>query len=120
MREDIADDVVLQFKKSSGADVARITSKDGLLNLHSVLRLLSERGVTRVFSEGGPTVAESLLSAGLVDEIILHQGVKPLGRLGKLALTPTAKMTLRDENKYRLMEKRYLGADQMMRYVRVG
>lgn len=120
VREDIADDVVLQFKKSSGADVARITSKDGLLNLHSVLRLLSERGVTRVFSEGGPTVAESLLSAGLVDEIILHQGVKPLGRLGKLALTPTAKMTLRDENKYRLMEKRYLGADQMMRYVRVG
>ena len=76
--------------------------------------------MTRVFSEGGPTVAESLWSAGLVDEIILHQGVKPLGRLGKLALTPTAKMTLRDENKYRLMEKRYLGADQMMRYVRVG
>ncbi|NBT96273.1 MAG: bifunctional diaminohydroxyphosphoribosylaminopyrimidine deaminase/5-amino-6-(5-phosphoribosylamino)uracil reductase RibD [Methylocystaceae bacterium] len=119
VREDIADEVVLRFKKSSGADVARIPSKDGLLNLHSVLRLLSERGVTRVFSEGGPTVAESLLSAGLADEIILHQGVKPLGRLGKLALTPAAKMILRDENKYRLMEKRYLGVDQMMRYARV-
>jgi diaminohydroxyphosphoribosylaminopyrimidine deaminase / 5-amino-6-(5-phosphoribosylamino)uracil reductase len=119
VREDIADEVVLGFKKSSGADVARIPSKDGLLNLHSVLRLLSERGVTRVFSEGGPTVAESLLSAGLADEIILHQGVKPLGRLGKLALTPAAKMILRDENKYRLMEKRYLGVDQMMRYARV-
>ncbi|NBS34282.1 MAG: bifunctional diaminohydroxyphosphoribosylaminopyrimidine deaminase/5-amino-6-(5-phosphoribosylamino)uracil reductase RibD [Methylocystaceae bacterium] len=119
VREDIADEVVLGFKKFSGADVARIPSKDGLLNLHSVLRLLSERGVTRVFSEGGPTVAESLLSAGLADEIILHQGVKPLGRLGKLALTPAAKMILRDENKYRLMEKRYLGVDQMMRYARV-
>lgn len=117
--EEIADEAVLQFKKSSGADVARISSKDGLLNLHSALRLLSERGVTRVFSEGGPTVAESLLFAGLADEIILHQGFKPLGRLGKLALTPAAKMILRDENKYRLMEQRYLGVDQMMRYVRV-
>jgi diaminohydroxyphosphoribosylaminopyrimidine deaminase / 5-amino-6-(5-phosphoribosylamino)uracil reductase len=118
-REDIPDEIILKFKKSTGADVARITSKDGLLNLHSVLRLLSERGVTRVFCEGGPTIAENLLSAGLVDEIILHQGLKPLGRLGKLAVTPVAKMILRDEKKYRLLENRFLGVDQMMRYVRV-
>ena len=62
--------------------LSRIATRDGLIDLTSALRLLADRGVTRVFSEGGPRVAESLLAADLADEVILHTAVKPLGRAG--------------------------------------
>jgi diaminohydroxyphosphoribosylaminopyrimidine deaminase/5-amino-6-(5-phosphoribosylamino)uracil reductase len=80
---------------------------------------LADRGVTRVFSEGGPRVAESLLAADLADEVILHTAVKPLGRAGRLALTPAARAALEDDSRYRLIETRALGADTMTRYARV-
>jgi diaminohydroxyphosphoribosylaminopyrimidine deaminase/5-amino-6-(5-phosphoribosylamino)uracil reductase len=84
------------------------------------LRLLAARGVTRVFSEGGPAVAESLIAHGYADEVILHRGVKPLGRPGKLALTPAARHTLADEHRYRLFQSRRLGADEMTHYIKAG
>ncbi|MFK5004327.1 dihydrofolate reductase family protein, partial [Klebsiella pneumoniae] len=37
----------------------------------SALAALSERGLTRVLCEGGPTVVTRLLRAGLVDELCL-------------------------------------------------
>jgi diaminohydroxyphosphoribosylaminopyrimidine deaminase/5-amino-6-(5-phosphoribosylamino)uracil reductase len=62
-------------------------------------------------------VAESLLAAGLADEVIIHTGFKPLGRPGRPALTPAARAAL--ESRYRMIENRMLGADQMTRYARM-
>lgn len=117
--EDVGEDAARAFAEATGAEVARIPTIDGRLDLLAALRLLADRGITRVFSEGGPRVAESLLVAGLADEVILHKGVKPLGRPGRPALTPAARAALENVSRYRMIESRTLGADQMTRYARM-
>jgi diaminohydroxyphosphoribosylaminopyrimidine deaminase/5-amino-6-(5-phosphoribosylamino)uracil reductase len=115
----VSDEAVKAFEDATGAEVVCIATRDGLLDLTSALRLLAERGVTRVFSEGGPRVAESLLTDDLADEVILHTGVRPLGRAGRPALSAVARAALKDDSRYRLIETRALGADTMTRYARV-
>lgn len=115
----VSDEAVKTFEGATGAEVVCIALRDGLLDLTSALRLLADRGVTRLFSEGGPRVAESLLAADLADEVILHTGVKPLGREGRPALSAVARAALKDDSRYRLIETRALGADTMTRYARV-
>lgn len=52
-----------------GAEVVRVPSRGGLVDLKSVLSYLSKRGVGTLLVEGGPTVHASFLAAGLVDEV---------------------------------------------------
>jgi diaminohydroxyphosphoribosylaminopyrimidine deaminase/5-amino-6-(5-phosphoribosylamino)uracil reductase len=49
---------------------------DGQADLGSVLRRVGELGMLRVFVEGGPGIAASLMSSGLVDIGLLHLGAK--------------------------------------------
>ena len=65
------------------------------------LRALSVRGITRVFSEGGPQVAARLIALGLADEVALITADKPLGRPGVAALDPDARAALLDGSRYR-------------------
>jgi diaminohydroxyphosphoribosylaminopyrimidine deaminase/5-amino-6-(5-phosphoribosylamino)uracil reductase len=116
---DVSEAAASGFTEATGAEVARVPTIDGRLDLLAALRLLADRGITRVFSEGGPRVAESLLAAGLADEVIIHTGVKPLGRPGLPALTPVARAALDNVSRYRMIENRMLGADQMTRYARM-
>ncbi|MEK4033831.1 bifunctional diaminohydroxyphosphoribosylaminopyrimidine deaminase/5-amino-6-(5-phosphoribosylamino)uracil reductase RibD [Methylocystis sp. IM3] len=114
---DVPEEDARAFAHVTGAEVARVPTQEGAVDLLAALRLLADRGITRVFSEGGPRVAESLLTMGLADEVILHKGLKPLGREGRLALTPAARAAL--ERRYRMIESRMLGPDQMTRYARM-
>lgn len=116
--EGITDVAAQRFMDATGAEVARASTIDGRLDILAVLRLLADRGVARIFCEGGPAVAESLIAHGYADEVILHRAVKPLGRPGKRALTPTAREALDDEHRYRLFETRRLGADEMTHYLK--
>jgi len=118
--ETIADAAARDFMDATGAEVARAPTIDGRLDILAALRLLADRGVARVFSEGGPAVAESLIAHGYADEVILHRGVKPLGRPGKPALTPAARQALADGRLYRLFETRRLGSDEMTHYIKAG
>ena len=117
--EAVGEPAARTFERMTGAEVVRVAMFEGRIDLLAALRLLADRGVTRVFCEGGPSVAESLLAADFADEVILHKGVKPLGREGRLALTPVARAALEDPARYRLIETRALGADVMTRYARV-
>jgi diaminohydroxyphosphoribosylaminopyrimidine deaminase/5-amino-6-(5-phosphoribosylamino)uracil reductase len=114
---DVPEEDARAFAHVTGAEVARVPTQEGAVDLLAALRLLADRGITRVFSEGGPRVAESLLTMGLADEVILHKGLKPLGREGRLALTAAARAAL--ERRYRMIESRMLGPDQMTRYARM-
>jgi diaminohydroxyphosphoribosylaminopyrimidine deaminase / 5-amino-6-(5-phosphoribosylamino)uracil reductase len=58
----------------------------GSLDIAAVLRLLAERGITRLMVEGGPTVAAAFLAADLVDEAALLRGPNPIGPDGIDAL----------------------------------
>ena len=84
--------------RARGIEVER--AGDARVDLGEALRLLARRGITRVFSEGGPTVGSALIRAGLADEVLLFTAEKPLGRPGRPALEPDALAALADPARY--------------------
>jgi diaminohydroxyphosphoribosylaminopyrimidine deaminase/5-amino-6-(5-phosphoribosylamino)uracil reductase len=77
-----------------GVEVLRVGESVGPLDLAAVLALLADHGVTRLMVEGGPTLAEGLIAADLVDEAILFHSAKAVGTSGIDALPGAAKTTL--------------------------
>jgi diaminohydroxyphosphoribosylaminopyrimidine deaminase/5-amino-6-(5-phosphoribosylamino)uracil reductase len=103
-----------------GVSIVRVAGdRDGRIDLPSALQALGRRGVTRVFSEGGPRVGSALIAAGLVDEAILFTAQKPLGRPGLMALDGAALSALEDRTRYAEAEISRFGGDEMRRFERL-
>ena len=103
-----------------GVAVERVAlDQEGHVALEQALRALAARGVTRVFSEGGPGVGSRLITLGLADDIVLLTGEKPLGRPGLPALNEEARAAIA-EDRYRLVERAVYGSDDFRRWERVG
>jgi diaminohydroxyphosphoribosylaminopyrimidine deaminase/5-amino-6-(5-phosphoribosylamino)uracil reductase len=103
-----------------GVEIARIeTDSAGRLDLAAALRLLAKRGVTRVFSEGGPTVGSALIAQGLAEEVLLLTALKPLGRPGLPALDAAALARLADRSVYAAPEEAHFGTDELRLYERL-
>ena len=90
----------------------------GGVNLAEALACLAARGMTRIFSEGGPDVASALIQQDLADEVIFFTSAKPLGRAGRAALSPAARRALADPNRYSSAESVDYGPDRMSRWMR--
>jgi len=102
--------------RSRGLDVER--AGEGRVDLGEALRRLARRGVTRVFSEGGPTVGSALISAGLADEVLLLTAEKPLGRPGRPALAAEALAALSHLRRYVEVSGAVYGPDTLRRWER--
>lgn len=74
--------------ESNGATLIQTSEIDGHLDLKAALQALAKKGLTRVLSEGGSTVAAALIEAGLVDELALFSGAVVIGGDGHPALGP--------------------------------
>ena len=61
---------------------------EGLLDLADALGKLAQFGVTRILCEGGGRLAASLVSARLVDEIVLFTAGKAIGADGRPGVGP--------------------------------
>lgn len=106
--------------ESNGVQVVHCRlGADGRLDLLAALRLLSERSLTRVFSEGGPSVGSALIEAGLVDDVALFTNDRPLGRAGTPSLTKSARAVLLEGVRYQAVEDARLGADRLRRFERI-
>ena len=92
---------------------------DGRLKMASVLRLLAERGLTRILSEGGPMVAEALVAADLVDSVTIYTSPEPLGREGIVALRPQLKKALADRKRFFASQPSMSGRDTLVQYTRI-
>jgi diaminohydroxyphosphoribosylaminopyrimidine deaminase / 5-amino-6-(5-phosphoribosylamino)uracil reductase len=90
-----------------------LADADGRVDLHQALRTLAARGITRVFSEGGPKVAARLIALKLADAVALITADKPLGRPGVAALDAQARAALLDDTSYRPVETFAYGPDTM-------
>ena len=101
----------LEISLPNGARVS--VDADGQVDLAEALRSIAVRGITRVFSEGGPRVAARLIALGLADAVVLITAEKPLGRPGVPALGEEARAALADGSRYRLHETTAYGADTM-------
>ena len=81
--------------------------------------MLAQRGITRVFSEGGPRVARELIGAGLADEVVIFTAPKPFGAKGVPVLAADARRKLGQSTHYTLAEDAFAGPDRLRRYLRV-
>ncbi|WP_294539515.1 bifunctional diaminohydroxyphosphoribosylaminopyrimidine deaminase/5-amino-6-(5-phosphoribosylamino)uracil reductase RibD [uncultured Rhodoblastus sp.] len=90
----------------------------GRLDLRAALGVLARRGITRVFSEGGPRVGAALIAQGLADEMLLLTSPRPLGRNGVEALSPESRATLADEASYGVIGRGFFGVDSFTRFER--
>ncbi|MGO9674133.1 MAG: bifunctional diaminohydroxyphosphoribosylaminopyrimidine deaminase/5-amino-6-(5-phosphoribosylamino)uracil reductase RibD [Methylocella sp.] len=103
-----------------GVEVARAPRDEtGHADIGAALLLLAARGVTRVFCEGGPILADALIGRGLADEIILLTSAKLLGREGRDGLGAVSLAALADPARYKGVETRMIGEDRLVRSERV-
>jgi diaminohydroxyphosphoribosylaminopyrimidine deaminase / 5-amino-6-(5-phosphoribosylamino)uracil reductase len=77
----------------------------------AAMRLLAARGITRVFSEGGPSCAEVLVAHDLVDEFALATSSSRLGEPGVPAIGPRLKVALGE--RFRRVAAEQLGPDRL-------
>ena len=79
-----------QWEDFGATSIQTPRGKNNKIDLNAALAELGARGITRVFCEGGGTLAAALLDADLVDTLITMQaglvlGAKGLGAVGALA-----------------------------------
>ncbi len=78
--------------------------------LVAVLKLLAAQGITRLMVEGGPTLAESLIGADLVDELVLFHSAKTVGSDGVDAFNPASLAVL--TQRLKKLESEVVGTDR--------
>jgi diaminohydroxyphosphoribosylaminopyrimidine deaminase/5-amino-6-(5-phosphoribosylamino)uracil reductase len=91
---------------------------DGQLHLGALMQGLGERGLTRVFCEGGGRLAGALLAADLVDEVVTHTAGLALGEEAVAAVGPMGVGALALAPRFRLVEARRIGPDAKARWLR--
>jgi diaminohydroxyphosphoribosylaminopyrimidine deaminase / 5-amino-6-(5-phosphoribosylamino)uracil reductase len=87
-----APDAARSAWQATGATLIDVPETNGHLDLKAALQTLANKGLTRILSEGGSTVAAALVKAGLVDELTMFTGGVLIGSdghpvLGQLLLT---------------------------------
>jgi diaminohydroxyphosphoribosylaminopyrimidine deaminase/5-amino-6-(5-phosphoribosylamino)uracil reductase len=104
--------------REGGAEVIRVpVGPDGRVDLRRALRALADRGLTRLFCEGGPRLAEALASADLLDEVVVVAGAAPLGEPGLPAIGPVLSDAL--QRRFRPCGTETAGPDRLASYERI-
>lgn len=93
---------------------------DGRVDLRSALAAMADKGLTRVFCEGGGGLAASLLREGLVDRLELFQAGKVIGGDGTAAVAPMGINALADAAEFALVGTRQIGADVLNSWDRLA
>lgn len=104
---------------AAGVQVSRVKARAAGLDLADALRVLSERGITRLMVEGGAQVAASFAEAGLVDEVWLLRGPKEIGAGGVAALGALPLSVVTQSPSFRVRASESLDHDALTIYERV-
>jgi diaminohydroxyphosphoribosylaminopyrimidine deaminase / 5-amino-6-(5-phosphoribosylamino)uracil reductase len=97
--------------RALGVEVMRVPNSDGGLDISAVLKLLAERGVTRLMVEGGPRLAAALLAADRIDEAVLFRSAKVVGAGSIDALDGLPLTALTDSPRLMSISSEVVGAD---------
>jgi diaminohydroxyphosphoribosylaminopyrimidine deaminase / 5-amino-6-(5-phosphoribosylamino)uracil reductase len=101
-----------------GAEVLRMASAGGRLDLAAALRRLGERGITRLMVEAGPTLAAAFVNADLVDEAVLLRASESIGVRGIDALQGLPLEALTRSPRLTLIGSEPVGVDMLEHYER--
>jgi diaminohydroxyphosphoribosylaminopyrimidine deaminase/5-amino-6-(5-phosphoribosylamino)uracil reductase len=104
---------------AAGAEVMRVgRGPDGALDLDEGLRLLATRGITRVFSEGGPIVAEQLALRDLIDVMVVSTSTRRLDADGVVAIRDGLQRRLADAGLFSQASTLIFGEDRFETFER--
>ncbi|MDD5634054.1 MAG: bifunctional diaminohydroxyphosphoribosylaminopyrimidine deaminase/5-amino-6-(5-phosphoribosylamino)uracil reductase RibD [Candidatus Omnitrophica bacterium] len=70
---------IKKFSSVKGVEVIKTDTSKGRVALRALLKLLAEKGIVNILSEGGSALAGSLFDEALVDEIIFFISPKIIG-----------------------------------------
>lgn len=113
-----ADAALREAWSGLGAELVECGLQGRQLEIGSVLRALGDKGLTRVFCEGGGALAASLLSAGLVDELIGFTAGVVIGAEGLPGVGAMGLARLEEAPRFHLIEAEAVGGDIMHRWRR--
>ena len=102
-----------------GLTLLRVGQKEGRIDLAELLPLLGAKGVDSLLLEGGAALNESMLRAGLVDEVHLYLAPKVWG--GEMAKTPVGGLGIDDPSEgygFSLKDVERVGEDLLLVYER--
>ncbi len=114
-----ADPALLQTWRDLGAELMPCDLDGAHVSPAAVLAALGDRGLTRVFCEGGGALAASLLAADLVDELVTFSAGTLLGAEGYPAIGAMGVERLRDAPGFQLQAQRAVGGDVMTVWHRI-
>ncbi len=104
--------------EAAGVKIVTVDIAAGGVDLRQALEALAKDGFSRVLAEGGAEVASSLVSADLIDEVVIFRAPVVVGPNGVRALGGTALSAVERSPRYRLIETASVGPDTLRRYVR--
>lgn len=94
-----------------GAEVLRVPSRDGRVDLTAVIAELGRRGMCDVLVEGGPTVSGDLVEHGLVDRLVFYVAPKLIGAVGLSGIAGVVAPNIADARELTITGVRRVGAD---------
>ncbi|WP_424939682.1 bifunctional diaminohydroxyphosphoribosylaminopyrimidine deaminase/5-amino-6-(5-phosphoribosylamino)uracil reductase RibD [Aliiroseovarius sp. S253] len=101
-----------------GAILIEVDEAQAALDPVSALQALGERGLTRVYCEGGGGIAASLLMAGLVDDLVGYGAGLAIGAEGRPSLAAMGLSHLAEAPRFDLVECRDISGDVLHRWTR--
>jgi diaminohydroxyphosphoribosylaminopyrimidine deaminase/5-amino-6-(5-phosphoribosylamino)uracil reductase len=104
--------------KDLGAELIACPLSQGQIDPVAALQALGERGLTRVFCEGGGALAAALLSQDLVDDLIGFTAGLAIGAEGLPGIGAMGLERLGAAPRYELVDTRPIGADVLHRWRR--
>ncbi|KPA23095.1 Riboflavin biosynthesis protein RibD [Shimia sp. SK013] len=108
-----ADPTLQKTWQDLGAELLSCDLERAQLSPASVLTALAAKGLTRVFCEGGGSLAASLLAADLVDELITFNAGMVMGAEGHPAIGAMGIERLAEAPRFDLVSQRPVGQDVM-------
>lgn len=91
----------------------------GQVGVADALAQLCQRGITRVFCEGGGALAASLLSQGFVDELVVFSAGCVIGAEGVPSLSGLGLAQLAEAPRFELLSSESVGGDVLQRWLPV-
>ena len=109
-------DVGLEGWDSTKATLIPCQLDKGHVSLSDALEKIAERGITRIFCEGGGKLAASLIFAGLVDRLITMTAGVAIGADGTPNLAKLGVSTLNNAPRFHMHRHRKIGDDIMVEW----
>ncbi|SOC12758.1 diaminohydroxyphosphoribosylaminopyrimidine deaminase [Rhodobacter sp. JA431] len=106
------------FWSGLGAELIEVGESAAGLDPVAVMHALAERGLTRVFCEGGGQLAASLMAAGVVDELIGFTAGVVLGGDARPGIGALGLERLAEAPRYTLSDVHPIGGDVLARWHR--